>query len=144
MDYNAKAREFAELMAGMMHCPSHQSTAEVTRGETGLLMYLGMEHNGASAGELGDRMKVGSGRIANVLKALESKGMVVRSRSPLDRRGVQVCLTEKGQIFVGARRREFLKRMQHLMEQLGEEDTEQLFRLMRRILEIEGGPERRA
>lgn len=46
--------------------------------------------------ELGKRLYLDSGTLTPVLKSLEQKGYVVRTRSSLDERVLNVTLTEKG------------------------------------------------
>lgn len=49
-----------------------------------------------SSGELADSMDLTSGRIANILKSLEKKDMIVREKAPGDKRYVIARLTDKG------------------------------------------------
>jgi DNA-binding MarR family transcriptional regulator len=136
MDYDTKAREFVELFAKLIRRPAHRGTEEVTRGEGGILMYLCLQHDGASAGELKKEFEVGSGRIANALRDMEKKGLVTRTGSEDDKRLVLVYATDKGKALVEERRCHIMQKMRELMEELGEEDTDDLIRLLKRILEI--------
>jgi DNA-binding MarR family transcriptional regulator len=46
--------------------------------------------------ELGEKLHLDSGTLTPLLKRLESKGLVSRTRSQLDERVVQIGLTEQG------------------------------------------------
>ena len=86
--------------------------------------------------ELADRAWVSSARIANILRALEAKGWVEREHSKTDRRRVHVTVTDKGFQVIEIKRREFEDRTAAFLEQLGETDTQEMVRLLRRANEI--------
>ena len=79
---------------------------------------------------------VSSARIANILRALEAKGWVEREHSKTDRRRVHVIVTDKGFQDLEIKRREFEDRTAAFLEQLGETDTQEMVRLLRRANEI--------
>lgn len=54
------------------------------------------EHRHISVKELGERLYLDSGTMTPVLKKLESKGYITRTRSKKDERSVYVDLTERG------------------------------------------------
>ena len=82
------------------------------------------------------RAWVSSARIANILRALEAKGWVEREHSKTDRRRVHVTVTDKGFQVIEIKRREFEDRTAAFLEQLGETDTQEMVRLLRRANEI--------
>lgn len=86
--------------------------------------------------ELADRALASSARIANILRALEAKGWVEREHSKTDRRRVHVIVTDKGFQDLEIKRREFEDRTAAFLEQLGETDTQEMVRLLRRANEI--------
>ena len=86
--------------------------------------------------ELADRAWVSSARIANILRALEAKGWIEREHSKTDRRRVHVIVTDKGFQDLEIKRREFEERTAAFLEQLGETDTQDMVRLLRRANEI--------
>ncbi|WP_066711869.1 MarR family winged helix-turn-helix transcriptional regulator [Clostridium sp. Marseille-P299] len=135
MDYEMYSKMFVELFSQAIHCPFHQDALDVSKGEGGLLLYL-CKHSGASAGELKNEFEVGSGRIANALKSLESKGMIVRVSSPDDKRIVLVNITEKGKALVERRYKLFLKKMNMLLYEVGEKDTQEFLRILKRMIEL--------
>ena len=68
-------------------------------------------------------------------KAL-GKGWVEREHSKTDRRRVHVTMTDKGFQNLEIKRREFEERTAAFLEQLGETDTQEMVRLLRRLNEI--------
>ena len=71
-----------------------------------------------------------------VMRALEAKSWVEREHSKTDRRRVHVIVTDKGFQDLEIKRREFEARTAAFLEQLGETDTQEMVRLLRRANEI--------
>lgn len=136
MVFEKYAGECMELIGTVMRYPVHKGSAELFQGEGGILMYLFLKNDGVTAGELKDALGVGSSRIANALRTLEEKGMIDRKSSEFDRRCVCVFITDKGREYVDIQRREMLMRTRELLEELGEEDTEELLRILRKMCRI--------
>lgn len=62
-----------------------------------IAMMVFWEKKKLSVKELGEKLFLDSGTLTPVLKSLESKGYVVRSRSKEDERVLEVEITEKGE-----------------------------------------------
>ena len=62
-----------------------------------IAMLVFWEENSLSVKELGKKLFLDSGTLTPVLKSLENKGYVSRSRSPQDERVLMVSLTQKGE-----------------------------------------------
>ena len=56
-----------------------------------------------TVGELAALLHIDSAAISNLLRRMEGDGLVVRSRSKADGRGVQVSLTDAGRAFLAER-----------------------------------------
>ena len=67
-----------------------------TPGEDGILLCLLANDQEMLPGELLEKTGLTTGRIANILKALEKKDLISRLRDGGDKRKVHVRLTEKG------------------------------------------------
>lgn len=135
MDQKREAEELLQVLTQLTHHPELESPEQLARGEGALLRYLALRHDGATAGELRDAMGVGSGRVANALKSLETKGLITRSPSEEDGRVVLVYLTQAGRAYIMERYRRLLGWTTMLMEELGEEDSREVLRLAHRLLE---------
>lgn len=105
-----------------------QSVQEHLKGENFLLSYLD-EHGGCST----------PGVLREVLgvSALEEKGMLRRCADSYDRRRVVVHLTELGRQTAEQMHTTLCAHVQRVLEQLGEQDSRELIRLLGRITEIE-------
>ena len=67
---------------------------------------------------------------------LADRAWVEREHSKTDRRRVHVTVTDKGFQVIEIKRREFEDRTAAFLEQLGETDTQEMVRLLRRANEI--------
>ena len=130
------AREFLEefFRLGRYH-PSRKIGTSM-RGEAFLLMYLWKTKRSVTPGELGKAMKTSSARIAAALNNLERKGQIVRKTEKKDRRKTLVELTPQGEIEAEKWKQAPFYMVSQLMERLGEEDSEQLLYIIKRINEI--------
>ena len=104
------------------------------RGEYGVLNCLMELEDGASAGELGKRLHVVPGRMADILKSLESKQLIIRNRDENDRRIVKVTITEEGKRASKVKRAEIHEEYEGLFRLLGEKDVKELIRLLKIVL----------
>ena len=76
----------------------HNMLTDLNLTYTQYLVTLVMWENGEiSEKELGKKLFLDSGTLTPVLKSLEKKGYIVRSRSKADERVVNVTLTEEGE-----------------------------------------------
>ena len=131
-DFHELGRQlFTEF--GSIHQRITRFADQALSGEMAALMLAG---GSLTPSELADRAWVSSARIANILRALETKGWVEREHSKTDRRRVHVTVTDKGRQDIEIKRREFEDRAAAFLEQLGETDTQEMVRLLRRANEI--------
>ena len=75
-------------------------------------------------------------RVAAFLKAVEKKGYIQRISLEGDRRKVNILLTDIGWDAVKGRRERMLKGVVAYLERLGEEDTENLLRILEKTRTI--------
>jgi DNA-binding MarR family transcriptional regulator len=71
-----------------------------------------------------------------LLDGLERAGLVVRERSPDDRRAVLVSLTRRGRDRLRQRERQLAHRRRRVFERLAPEEREQSERLLRHLAEV--------
>ena len=121
---------------GSMHQRVSRFADKALGGEMAVMRALLLAGGSLTPSELANRAWVSSARIANILRALEAKGWVEREHSKTDRRRVHVTVTDKGRQDLEIKRREFEDRAAAFLEQLGEEDTNELVRLLRRTNQI--------
>ena len=88
------------------------------------------------SGELSHALRLTSGRMANILKALEKKKYITRLSSRDDRRKVLVYLTEAGTRYIEPLYQQTLLDHQQLLERMGESDATEFLRLIRKAIQI--------
>lgn len=86
-----------------------------------------------SLGELADKLLVTGGNVTYVMDRLEEQGLVVRERSPTDRRIVQAKLTQRGQALIGSVFPGHAAFIEELAGQLEPEEREELRRLLKKL-----------
>ena len=80
------------------------SLIESLRGENAVLTWLVRQEEDVHPGDLAEKLSLVPGRMTDILKTLEKKGMIRRERDPEDRRRVLVRITPKGARSVTERR----------------------------------------
>ncbi len=124
------------LLTKSQRKPVHRSARHLSMGEMGVMRCLYAAKGPLSAGEVSRIMDIGSGGVANLLNALEKKGYISRVMNPADRRGVMVALTEAGTRLIAEKEREALALTAGLLARLGKEDTGELIRIYRKMMDI--------
>ena len=134
-DFHELGRQlFAEF--GGVHQRVSRFADKALSGEMAVMRALMLAGGSLTPSELADRAWVSSARIANILRALETKGWIEREHSKTDRRRVHVTVTDKGRQDLEIKRQEFEDRAASFLEQLGEKDTQDMVRLLRRANQI--------
>ena len=131
LDYGQLAHQFLHGLVAIerLHDPvMHNST----KGEMALLRTLMESTHELTPSQLAESSMVSSARVANILRALEEKGLVAREHSQADRRVVLVSLTDEGRKFCRNKRHEFDALIVSYLKALGPEDAESLVRIVRR------------
>lgn len=105
-------------------------------GEERVLEYLYRNQDSVPPGQLTEELQLSTGRIANILRQLEDKGYIERSRRNQDKRMVEVSLTETGRESAAARYQETIAAHRALLAQLGEKDGEEFLRLLEKVFQI--------
>ena len=77
--------------------------------------------------------------MANLLKTTEKKGLVERRRHESDGRKLCVTLTEAGTACAESTTNKMKRNILGIAETLGEEDFDELLRLLKKLSEYSGG-----
>lgn len=135
MDYEESVEQLVKLFLIFIRTMSAHM-GDCSKGANGILFYLHSIHDGATPGELKEYFHIGSGGMANALKDLEDKGLVMRTNNGEDKRIVTVNITDKGtnlahELFMKAK-----SNMKLLLETIGEDDTRALVRVVNQMIEL--------
>ena len=109
------------------------SLIESLRGENAVLTWLVRQEEDVHPGDLAEKLSLVPGRMTDILKTLEKKGMIRRERDPEDRRRVLVRITPKGARSVTERREQIRVQYSGLYEALGLNDTVKLIELLHKV-----------
>lgn len=100
------------------------------------MLWLNGRRERTCSSDISRHFHLTTGRVANVLRALERKGLVVRSQDPEDLRRVYVELTDPGRDYAQECYQKMLRDHQSLLETIGEEDAANLMEVMSHILKL--------
>ena len=109
------------------------SLIESLRGENAVLTWLVRQEEDVHPGDLAEKLSLVPGRMTDILKTLEKKGMIRRERDPEDRRRVLVRITPKGARSVTERREQIRVQYSGLYEALGLDDMVKLIELLHKV-----------
>lgn len=126
--------ELFNLIVRVLNSPANREVLDSIRGEYGLLWYLLKADGPVTVGELAEHLQVVPGRMTDILKNLEKKGMILRSRSEQDRRVVVVSLLDAGREEVLRRRAHIREKFQGINQCFTMEEAEELLRLLNVLL----------
>lgn len=126
--------ELYNVLASVLNQPGNRKFLDSIRGEYGVLWYLLNHENPITPGELKEKLHVVPGRMTDILNALESKGLITREKDPLDRRVVNVYITEEGLKEVGENRARIHKEYSGLFSLMGYDEAKELIRLLKILL----------
>jgi len=109
---------------------------ELSKGEVGVLDYLLNVNNNISSNELEKHLQVSSARIASTLNSLEKKGLIKRNKSEEDKRKIIISITKNGRTTIEKHREKVERYLRKMVEILGEKDSLEFIRIVKKIKEI--------
>ena len=116
-----------------------KSTSETPRSEIMMLKMIKMntsETQGVTISTLSELLEISKSAVSQMINALEDKKYVKRITTKNDRRLVYVRLTESGELCLAKELQSLLKGMAQIFAKMGEEDTEDLLRLLNKLYVI--------
>lgn len=127
MDYEKLALEFlGDFIPRRMPL---EDITNLSKGEIGVIMTLNFHEDNLLAGEIAKHLKITSGRTASILKSLEKKEMILKSKCEKDARQTYILLTNKGREFAKEHSQQILNHFKSILEFLGEKDAKEFVRL---------------
>lgn len=104
-------------------------------GEDGVLLFMLQEEDNLLSGDLVTKTGLTSGRIANILKKLEQKKLIIRINDTEDKRKVHVHLTEAGKLRALQLNDTIRQTYESFLGYLGDENTLAVKNIMERMVE---------
>jgi DNA-binding MarR family transcriptional regulator len=136
MDYRELADNLLYTMGKLSRTSFQKDPRAFSQGELGMMFLLDRIGKETTAGSLSTALEVSTGRVASALKNLEKKNLIQRYVDPADRRRVLVKMTDRGKAFCEQKKEEGISKMEELLLRLGQEDAQELVRLMGRMAEL--------
>jgi len=93
------------------------------------------ERPGIRLSELAERILLGNSTTSGIIDRMEKAGYVTRERSELDRRSIQLRLTETGEVLWAKTNEERLSRISAILT-LPEDDLRQLVRIHGQMVQL--------
>lgn len=136
--YKELAIELQEAIAQFKrgnHFVSPNSNHRLRGAERHVLFLVYNLKNGdpVTVSEIADRMGVTLAAVTHSMNSLDDEGMIVRITNAEDRRVVLIKLTKKGVGEIKKFKKELSEKISALIETLGEEDSKNLIRIVKKI-----------
>ena len=109
------------------------------KGENMLLSILNSLGGQGTVAEITQYFDFTPARLSALVKTLENKGYVKKIQNENDRRTSTIVLTSEGTLRYLSYREEAIKNALVILEELGEEDTREFLRIIKRVSDISGG-----
>ena len=135
IDYHAVALEYMATLFQMRKRKNDKKINDSMHGEQFVLSFVSHRGGSVTPSEISNAMGISTARIAAALNNLESKGLVTRSIDLRDRRRILVELTEEGKAKEADHRKAIISMIALVLENIGEEDTVELLRILKKIAE---------
>jgi len=107
-----------------------------SKGERFVLQFLSLRDEPVIPSTLSEALRSSTPRISALLGSLEKKGLVIREIDKTNRRNILVTLTPEGRSQVNNMKCDMYNRMTKVFTELGESDTKEFVRLMKRVTEL--------
>lgn len=110
-------------------------TCELKPAEKHVIFMLANVYEGkpAKPSEIAKKLGVTLSAVSHHINALEKSEYIERVQDPTDKRILRVSLSEKGRELDELLKKKFFKKICDMVEFLGEEDSDELIRLVKRV-----------
>lgn len=136
MDYRKIAEEFCSIRALSAKRMTEVENSVSARGEASVLLFLSQTEGEVLAGQIARSLELSTSRGTNILNSLEKKGLVQRRSDSRDKRKVYIFLTQEGRSFIEEKHQEAIRHFERIFRKLGQEDSENYIRIMKRFYRI--------
>ena len=135
-EYKELADEFFDKLYLFKNI-NHQKEIDVSlKGEVFTLLYLYKEGDCKLPSDISCEMNISTARVTAILNTLEEKKMIERKIDDIDRRKIQVKLTNKGLKEAKKHNDKVINNLIDMFELLGKEDSEEFVRIITKIVDL--------
>lgn len=136
MDYREIAEEFCRIQIINARKMEKLEKSLPARGEANILLSLARAGKELLAGEIAKNCGLSVSRVTNILNSLEKKDLIEKHSDEADKRKVYVSLTDGGRAFIMERHGKVVSGYERVFRRLGEEDSLEYVRLIKKFSEI--------
>ena len=131
-------KAFTEFNEIMSHSKKDmlENISRANRGELFVLHFLSIQKTSVLPSELSTALNATTGRISALLGTLEKKGQIEREIDKSNRRNILVTITDAGREREKAEMKGIKESLSRVFVEMGEKDTVEFMRLMRRFIEL--------
>jgi len=127
--------EFNEIMASGQK-DMFENMNRANKGELFVLHFLSKNKTQVIPSELSTALHATTGRISALLGSLEKKGQIEREIDKSNRRNIIVTITDAGRARVRAEMKDIKEGLSRVFIEMGETDTAEFMRLIKRFFEL--------
>jgi len=132
-------RNAVHIMKSSKIFKHHHSDLKHAEKHLIFMIYNSHDNKALKPTELAKKMGVTLPAISHQINTLEKKGYITRVPDVHDKRISFVKLTEKGEQLNDELNEKFLKKIEGVVEYLGEDDSREILRIAKRIVEYKEG-----
>ena len=136
------AREKLETISNMEKRGGLTQRKFLLKGEDLFMVVLDEMGGMSTPSKLAEYTDFTPARLSAIIKSLESKGYIVRQQDELDKRCSIIEITEKGSFNSRQLKEAAVKNSLEIIEKLGEKDSLEFLRLMKKLFDIIENEER--
>ena len=135
MDYRKYAEELLDLQIDCSGALNQITANTLIRGEDSLLLWLCRQDAAVFPTDIMHHFRLSSGRVANILRSIQKKGLITRCQYGDDLRRNCIRITDEGRAYASACREKILESQTAVLEGLSEKEAGNLAETFRRILQ---------
>ncbi|MBQ7118045.1 MAG: winged helix DNA-binding protein [Clostridia bacterium] len=137
------AREILETLSVMEKRNMLTNRKLLLKGEDLFLVVLDEMGGMSTPSQLSEYTDFTPARLSAIIKALEGKGYILRQQNEIDKRSAIIEITEKGSSYSKELKEATIKNSLGIIEKLGEKDSFEFVRLLKKLFDVMENEERR-
>ena len=130
------AREMIETLGIMEKRSVLTKRRFLFKGEDLFLVVLSEIGGMSTPSKLAEYTDFTPARLSAIIKSLESKGFILRQQDEIDKRCTIIEMTEKGDLYSKKLKEEAISNSLEIIEKLGESDSLEFLRLLKKLFDI--------